>query len=80
MMPTNDTMRMTDTVIEETFTAESRQSSITESVIEMGQSPSSEMAIAQTSEINGAESSERLEEVEDITEVEIISEETTPIK
>lgn len=75
MMPTNDTMRMTDTMIEETSVAGSSQSSITESVT------SSEIPILQTSEINGAETSGRPEEVEDLTEiVEIISEEMTPIK
>lgn len=78
MMRTNDTMRMTDTAIETSTvsTAESRQSSITESVTEM-----TEIVTAQTSEINGAETNERAEEVEDITEIlGIISEETTPIK
>lgn len=74
MISTNDTMKMTDMTIEETSTAGSSQSSMTESV-------ASEIAIVQTSEINDTETSGRSKEVEDITEiVEIISEEMTPIK
>lgn len=74
MISTNDTMKMTDTMIEETSTAGSSQSSITESM-------TSEIATMQTSEMNDTETSGRSEEVEDFTEiVEIISEEMTPIK
>lgn len=70
----NETMKMTDMMIEETSTAGSSQSSMTESV-------TSEIAIVQTLEINDTETSGSSKEVEDITEiVEIISEEMTPIK
>ncbi|XP_077269781.1 uncharacterized protein LOC143901387 [Temnothorax americanus] len=79
IMPTNNTVRMTDTdVIAETSTAESRRSSMTEPMTAMG---SSEMAIVQTSEMNGVETSGGSEEAEDITEMfEIISNISTPIK
>ncbi|TGZ49862.1 Uncharacterized protein DBV15_09474 [Temnothorax longispinosus] len=79
IIPTNNTVRMTDTdVIAETSTAESSQSSMTEPMTAM---PSSEMAIVQTSEMNGVETSGGSEEPEDITEMfEIISNISTPIK
>lgn len=51
---------------------------MTDSTTEMA---SSETTIMQTSEMNGMETSERLEEIEDIAEMlGIISAETTPIK
>lgn len=74
---TNETMRMTDTTIEETSAAGS-SSSMTESVTEIA---SSETAIMQTSEMSGAEINGRPEEVEDFTEIfETTSEKVTPIK
>jgi len=76
MMSTNSTIR-TDTEIEET--AGSRQSSMTESMIEI---VSSEIAARVQSEMNGAKTNGKSKEAENITEIfpEIISEKTTPIK
>lgn len=77
MMSTNNTMRMTDTAIEETSVAGNTQSSVTEPMTEM---VTSEAAVVRRSEMNSAEISER-PEVEDITEIfEIIPENATPIK
>ncbi|XP_018371905.1 PREDICTED: uncharacterized protein LOC108766866 [Trachymyrmex cornetzi] len=64
----DDTMRMTDMTIEETSSAESRQST------------SSESTIVQTSEMNVTETNGRPEEAEDITEISEIFEEIIPIK
>lgn len=74
---TFNTIRMTDIAIDETSTTESRQSSTTEST----ETAASGISTLQTSEMNAMEISGRPEEVEDITAMlEIISEETTPIK
>lgn len=76
MMSTNNTMRMTDMTIEETSTAESRQSSMT-----VPMTTSSETTIMQTSGMNDLETGGGPEEVENITKIlEIITEEMTPIK
>lgn len=77
-MPADNTMRMTDTAIEETSVAGSTQSSVTEMV-------TSETPVVQGTEMNSAETSEiseeeEEEEEEDTTEIFELISENAPIK